>query len=160
MRLRFSEHDKKLWTEMANLSERFLNRQISLKSLVTGLEGLLDAGEFGDKELRDRWYSFWLPLEIRNATGEVEWSADAARSKSRAPHQCRAGARLTSASARSPPGAPGAPLLAFEKWPAENRNHALWRQHRGPLLKKREKWRTPSWLIPTIKGKPALGSPL
>jgi hypothetical protein len=79
MRLRFSEHDQKLWTEMANLSERFLNRQISLKSLVTGLEGLLDAGEFGDKELRDRWYSFWLPLEIRNATGEVEWSADAAR---------------------------------------------------------------------------------
>src|SRR6266852_2646270 len=38
---------------------------------------------------------------------------------------------------------PGAPLLAFEKWPAENRNRALWRQHRGPLLKKREKWRTP-----------------
>src|SRR6266446_6413931 len=38
---------------------------------------------------------------------------------------------------------PGAPLLAFEKWPAENRNRALGRQHRGPLLKKREKWRTP-----------------
>jgi len=29
---------------------------------------------------------------------------------------------------------PGAPLLAFEKWPAENRNRALWRQHRGPFL--------------------------
>src|SRR5260370_38508536 len=28
------------------------------------------------------------------------------------------------------------------------------RQHRGPLLKKREKWRTPSWLVPTIKGNP------
>jgi hypothetical protein len=57
---------------------------------------------------------------------------------------------------------PGAPLLAFEKWPAENRNRALRRQHRGPpfgypprlrsglrqnwagFLKKREKWRTPS----------------
>jgi len=49
---------------------------------------------------------------------------------------------------------PGAPLLAFEKWPAENRNRALWRQHRGPLLKKREKSRTPSWLVPTIKGNP------
>jgi hypothetical protein len=29
------------------------------------------------------------------------------------------------------------------KWPAENGNRALWQQHRGPLLKKREKWRTP-----------------
>jgi len=28
--------------------------------------------------------------------------------------------------------APGAPLLAFEKWPAGSRNRALWRQHRGP----------------------------
>jgi hypothetical protein len=49
---------------------------------------------------------------------------------------------------------PGAPLLAFEKWPAENRNCAFWRQHRGPLLKKREKWRTPSCLVPPIKGNP------
>ena len=32
-----------------------------------------------DKELRDRWYSLWLPLEIRNATGERDWSPDAAR---------------------------------------------------------------------------------
>ena len=77
--MRFSDHDKKLWSEMADLCERFLNRQASVKSLVTGLEGLLGAGEFGDKELRDRWYSFWLPLEIRNATGEVGWSPDAAR---------------------------------------------------------------------------------
>src|SRR6266404_9504572 len=52
---------------------------------------------------------------------------------------------------------PGAPLLAFEKWPAESRNRALCRQHRGPLLKKREKWRTPSWLVPTIKNNPRLG---
>ena len=37
---------------------------------------------------------------------------------------------------------PSAPLLAFEKWPADNQN-LWWRQHRGPLLKKREKWRTP-----------------
>ena len=64
---------------MADLCERFLNRQTNLKSLVAGLEGLLDAGEFGDKELRDRWYALWLPLEIRTATGEVEWSPDAAR---------------------------------------------------------------------------------
>src|SRR5437588_9378425 len=27
---------------------------------------------------------------------------------------------------------PGAPLLVFEKWPAENRNRAFWRLHRGP----------------------------
>ena len=60
----------------------------------------------------------------------------------------------------SKPSLPGAPLLAFEKWPAENRNRALWRQHRGPLLKKREKWRTPSWLVPTIKGNRRLDSPL
>jgi len=39
---------------------------------------------------------------------------------------------------------------AFEKWPAENRNRALWRQHRGPLLKKREKWRTPSCFTSTF----------
>jgi len=49
---------------------------------------------------------------------------------------------------------PGAPLLAFEKWSAENRNRALRRQHRGPLLKKREKWRTPQLVSPKIKGNP------
>lgn len=63
---------------MAVLCDRFLDRELGLKSLVTGLQGLLDAGDFRDQELRDRWYSLWLPLEIRNATGEVEWSPDAA----------------------------------------------------------------------------------
>jgi len=31
-------------------------------------------------------------------------------------------------------------------------NPGMWRHHRGPLLKKREKGRTPSLLVPTIKG--------
>jgi hypothetical protein len=74
-----TEHDKKLLNEMAVLCDGFLSRELDLKSLVTGLQGLLDAGDFPDKELRDRWYSLWLPLEIRNATGELRWSADAAR---------------------------------------------------------------------------------
>src|SRR5258708_39893614 len=52
------------------------------------------------------------------------------------------------------------------------RNRGMRRQHRGPLfgyplrlrsglrqnwagfLQKRERWRTPSWLVPTIKGNP------
>ena len=41
------------------------------------------------------------------------------------------------------------------KCTSDNRNCGVWRQHRGPLLKKREKWRTPSWLVPTIKGNPS-----
>ena len=53
----------------------------------------------------------------------------------------------------------GAPFLAFEKWPAENRNRALWRQHRGPLLKKREKWR-PQLVSPNDQRQPELDSAL
>jgi hypothetical protein len=58
---------------------------------------------------------------------------------------------------------PGAPLLAFEKWVAENRKPRLVATAsratlrlslRAGFLKKREKWRTPSWLAPTIKGNP------
>jgi hypothetical protein len=78
MKTQLTAHERKLWHEMALLCDRFLNREVDLKSLVTGLEGLLDAGDFREKELRDRWYSLWLPLEIRNATGELDWSADAA----------------------------------------------------------------------------------
>jgi hypothetical protein len=37
---------------------------------------------------------------------------------------------------------PGAPLLAFEKWPADNQTPTLRRKQRGPLVKKRGKWRT------------------
>ena len=77
--MQLTEHDKKLWNAMAVLCDQFLNGEIDLQSLVSGLQGRLDAGDFRDKELRDRWYSFWLPLEIRNATGERDWSPDAAR---------------------------------------------------------------------------------
>ena len=78
MNAQLTEHDKKLWNEMAVLCDRFLRRELGLKALVSGLQGLLDAGDFRDKDLRDRWYSLWLPLDIRSATGETEWSADAA----------------------------------------------------------------------------------
>src|SRR5207237_9635273 len=57
MNVQFSEHDKRLLIEMENLCRNFLDRQASLKSVVTGLEGLFDAGEFNDRELRERWYS-------------------------------------------------------------------------------------------------------
>jgi len=64
---------------MVDLCQRFLQREIDLRELVNGLEGLLDAGEFRDQSLRKRWYSMWTPLEIRNATGEIDWSPEAAR---------------------------------------------------------------------------------
>lgn len=79
MRAQFTEHDRKLWNEMGELCDRFLKRELGLKSLVASLQGLLDAVEVCEKALRERWYSLWLPLEIRNATGEVDWSPDAAR---------------------------------------------------------------------------------
>ena len=78
MKPQFTEHDRKLWSDMAVLCDRFLRHEVGMQALVTGLQGLLDAGEFGDKELREQWYSLWLPLEIRNATGEAGWSPDAA----------------------------------------------------------------------------------
>jgi hypothetical protein len=79
VKTQLTDHDKKLLNEMVVLCNWFLDRELDLKSLVTRLTGLLDAGDFPEKELRDRWYSLWLPMEIRNATGEHNWSADAAR---------------------------------------------------------------------------------
>ncbi|QQT24845.1 hypothetical protein [Sphingobacterium spiritivorum] len=36
--------------------------------LVNELEGALYAGEFKDEDLIMKWYEFWTPLEIINAT--------------------------------------------------------------------------------------------
>lgn len=48
--------------------EDFQINLISYPELVYDLEGSLDAGDFENKELIERWYKFWGPLEILYAT--------------------------------------------------------------------------------------------
>ncbi len=62
---------------MIALCDRFLGREINLRTLVDGLEGLLNAGSFEDQSLRKRWYELWTPLEVRNAMGDADWSLGA-----------------------------------------------------------------------------------
>jgi len=68
-----TELDRKLWSDMVVFCDRFLAREIRLRALVDGLEGLLNAGSFEDQSLRKRWYEPWTPLEVRNAMGEADW---------------------------------------------------------------------------------------
>lgn len=52
---------------MLELIEAYRIDQIRYSVLVNGLEGILDASEIRDKDLIERWYDLWGPLEIRNA---------------------------------------------------------------------------------------------
>ena len=63
-----NEHQQKLWQNMINLIQSYLDQETEDFSSVIGkLEGALDASEIKDTALINQWYDFWIPLEIRRA---------------------------------------------------------------------------------------------
>lgn len=52
---------------MLSLLGDYRRGAIRLSTLVTDLEGLLDAAGGADRRFVERWYELWTPLEIRNA---------------------------------------------------------------------------------------------
>lgn len=62
-----NEHQHRLWLRMLEMIESYREGAISFSDLVGELEGALDAGEFKNGELIDRFYDFWGPLEITSA---------------------------------------------------------------------------------------------
>jgi hypothetical protein len=62
-----NEYQHRLWLRMLEVIESYRTRAISFSQLVGELQGALDAGEFRDTALVERFYDFWQPLEITNA---------------------------------------------------------------------------------------------
>ena len=47
--------------------ENFREGKLDYFALVGALEGALDAGEFKNQSLIEKWYNLWTPLEILRA---------------------------------------------------------------------------------------------
>ena len=63
-----NEHQKRLWLQMINLIESYLNGETKdFYNVVGSLEGALDASEITNVALINQWYDLWTPLEIRRA---------------------------------------------------------------------------------------------
>ncbi len=63
-----NEHQQRLWQNMIDLIQHYLNGQTEdFDDLVGMLEGALDASEIKDHVMVSEWYDFWTPLEIRRA---------------------------------------------------------------------------------------------
>lgn len=60
----FNEKQSKLWLNMINAIIDFRKGKIRYTTLVYGLEGALDEGEFKNEVLIKKWYDYWTPLEI------------------------------------------------------------------------------------------------
>lgn len=60
-------HQHRLWSRMLRVIDKFRDGTISFPQLVGELEGAVDAGEFRDSALVERFYDIWEPLEITNA---------------------------------------------------------------------------------------------
>ena len=72
-----NEHQKRLWKSMLKSIEDFRNGNIAYCNMVGELEGALDASDINNKEVSERWYDYWIPLEIERATkGNCVESAD------------------------------------------------------------------------------------
>ncbi len=65
-----NEHQLHLWKKMISIIENYQIGKISYNDMVGELEGTLDAGEFNDQELIEKWYDLWTPLEIERAKDE------------------------------------------------------------------------------------------
>jgi hypothetical protein len=57
----------KLLNSMISTIEDFRKERIQYSTLVCGLEGALDAGDFKNETFVRQWYDYWTPLEILNA---------------------------------------------------------------------------------------------
>lgn len=65
----FTELQSKLLIGMLDSIDNFREGKLSYSTLIYGLEGALDAGEFHDNEIFvKRWYDYWTPLEILYST--------------------------------------------------------------------------------------------
>lgn len=63
-----NEHQRRLWLSMIDKIQSFIEGENDdFYGLVGELEGALDAGEFKNEELIERWYDVWTPLEIRRS---------------------------------------------------------------------------------------------
>jgi hypothetical protein len=63
----FNEHQLRLWRRMICSIKDFQQGELSYIELICALEGSLQAGEFKDRDLIEKWYGFWTPLEIEHA---------------------------------------------------------------------------------------------
>jgi hypothetical protein len=66
--MNFNEHQQRLWLTMINLIEDFRKQKISYTIFVSELLGALEAGEFKDKVIIDKWFDIWCSFEILSAT--------------------------------------------------------------------------------------------
>jgi hypothetical protein len=63
----FNEHQSRLWNSMLKSIADFREEKVKYYDFVGALEGALDAGEFQNKDLIQKWYDYWTPLEILRA---------------------------------------------------------------------------------------------
>jgi hypothetical protein len=52
---------------MIELIKEYKNGKLKYSSLVHGLEGIMDASDIPDNQLKTTWYDLWAPLEELNA---------------------------------------------------------------------------------------------
>ena len=70
-----NEHQHRLWENMIDLIEGYLNSETQdFCGIVGKLEGALDASEIKDNDLINQWYDFWTPLETRRAVEGKEFN--------------------------------------------------------------------------------------
>jgi hypothetical protein len=62
-----NEHQSRLLRKMLQLVEQFRQGGLKYYDFVGALEGTLDAGEFRDQNLVNKWYDLWTPLESMRA---------------------------------------------------------------------------------------------
>lgn len=71
-----NDHQLRLWRGMLQLIEEFRRGKLKYYEFVGALEAALDAGEFRDKYLVERWYDFWTPLESVRAQSGTSVNAE------------------------------------------------------------------------------------
>ncbi len=78
--MKMNEHQKRLWQEMIDLIQSYLDGQNEdFNNIVGKLEGALDAAEIKDDVLVNEWYDYWTPLEIRRAVDGDQINKNRAR---------------------------------------------------------------------------------
>lgn len=61
------ERQSRLWHRMIQLIDEFRQGKVKYYKFVNELESALDAGEFRDNHLINKWYDLWTPLEVTRA---------------------------------------------------------------------------------------------
>lgn len=64
----FDNHQRRIWIGMLLTISEYRAETLSYPTMVGSLEGGFDAGGFEDTALREKWYDFWMPLEIARST--------------------------------------------------------------------------------------------